>query len=273
VLDGQFGWAILAWRRKQPVRQGTIKESGALADPEPGCCLSFLATHPGATEVRLRILADSSGGGVEDGQFAKPQPMEVGALADAARKTRFDACSPQSFSVLVAFMPNSRAKRWVSARRAQHVLPHSDETGEAVMRIIALAAAASMAFGPSLSMAQTGCPANAIYRDSVCVCADGYSLVSGACVADAPVAEGDVSSEGEASTPAEAQTTAAVEAGGVAELPVLGSIPTGAIIVGGLVVLAGVAIGIAAASSGSSKKSSPTPESVEPMSQPGASVH
>jgi len=127
------------------------------------------------------------------------------------------------------------------------------------MRIIALAAAASMAFGPTLSMAQTGCPANAIYRDSVCVCADGYSLMSGSCVSNAP-AEGETPAETE--VPAEAQTTAAAESGGLANLPVLGSVPTGAVIVGGLVVLAGVAIGIAAASSGSSKKSTPAP--VEP---------
>src|SRR5690625_1518715 len=127
------------------------------------------------------------------------------------------------------------------------------------MRVIALAAAASMAFGPTLSMAQTGCPANAIYRDSVCVCADGYSLVSGSCVSNTPV-EGETPAE---TPPAEAQTTAAVESGGLSNLPVLGSVPTGAVIVGGLVVLAGVAIGSAAASSGSSKKSTPAPNGGE----------
>lgn len=128
------------------------------------------------------------------------------------------------------------------------------------MRIVALAAAASMAFGPTLSIAQTGCPANAIYRDSVCVCADGFSLVSGSCVSTTPT-EGEAPTEAQA--PAEAQTTAAAESGGLSNLPVLGSVPTGAVIVGGLVVLAGVAIGIAAASSGSSKKSTPAPSEPE----------
>lgn len=112
------------------------------------------------------------------------------------------------------------------------------------MRILALAAAASMSLVPTLSMAQTGCPANAILRDSACVCADGYSLAAdGACVSN-------VSAEG-GETIGATETTVAVESGGTAGLPVLGSVPPGAAVVGGLVVLAGVAIGIAAASSDS----------------------
>lgn len=101
------------------------------------------------------------------------------------------------------------------------------------MRFLSLAAAAAMSLAPTLAMAQSGCPANAVLRDSVCVCADGFMLVaSGACVASAPT------------------TTVAVESGTTAAsgLPVLGEIPPGAAVVGGLVVLAGVAIGIAAAS-------------------------
>lgn len=99
------------------------------------------------------------------------------------------------------------------------------------MRILALAAAASMSMAPTLTMAQSACPPNAVLQGGVCVCAEGYMLTSdGTCE----------------STDREA--VVAVDAGGTAGLPVMGEIPPGAIVVGGLVLLAGVAIGIAAAS-------------------------
>lgn len=114
------------------------------------------------------------------------------------------------------------------------------------MRIFVLAAAASMSLMPTLAMAQTGCPANAVLRDGVCMCIDGYLLAaSGACTSAAA-----------------SETIGAVEAGGAAGaagLPVLGTIPAGAAVaVGGLVVLAGVAIGIAAAGGGDSSGTTTT---------------
>jgi len=112
------------------------------------------------------------------------------------------------------------------------------------VRVIAFVAAASVAFGSTVTMAQIACPANAVYRDSVCICADGFSLVSGSCISSALIAE-------EPQAPTGGETTASVESGGHANLPVLGSMPAGAVIVGGLVMLAGIAIGVAAASGGS----------------------
>ena len=99
------------------------------------------------------------------------------------------------------------------------------------MRILALAAAASMSLAPTLTMAQSACPQNAVLQGGVCVCTQGYMRTEGGSC--------------ESSDP---ETVVAVDAGGTAGMPVLGEIPPGAIVVGGLVLLAGVVIGIAAAS-------------------------
>ena len=102
------------------------------------------------------------------------------------------------------------------------------------MRLLALAAAASMSLAPNLVMAQAACPANAVLSGGVCVCADGFTLgAGGACVSTAAP-----------------DVVVAVDAGTTARggLPVMGDIPPGAVVVGGLVLLAGVIIGIAAAS-------------------------
>lgn len=100
------------------------------------------------------------------------------------------------------------------------------------MRILALAAAASMSLAPTLTMAQQDvCPPNASLEAGVCVCAQGFTLgPGGACVSSAVP-----------------DAVVAVQTQPAADLPILGAIPPGAIVVGGLVLLAGVAIGIAAA--------------------------
>lgn len=111
------------------------------------------------------------------------------------------------------------------------------------MRLLALAAAASMSLAPTLSMAQS-CPENSTLKDGVCVCAEGFALNAvGLCVPPGP------------------DVVVAVDAGAVAPgpLPILSSIPPGAIIVGGLVILAGVIIGIAAASGGTANTTFTTP--------------
>jgi hypothetical protein len=101
------------------------------------------------------------------------------------------------------------------------------------MRILALAAAASMSLAPTLTMAQTDtCPENAELQGGACVCSSGFILgPGGACTA----AGGE-------------PTVVAVDPGTTSGLPIFEEIPPGAIVVGGLVLLAGAIIGIAAAS-------------------------
>jgi hypothetical protein len=102
------------------------------------------------------------------------------------------------------------------------------------MRILALAAAASMSLAPTLAMAQQNtCPVNAVMEGDVCVCSSGFILgPGGACVAAGGSPDAVV----------------AVDPGTTAGLPIFEEIPPGAIVVGGLVLLAGAIIGIAAAS-------------------------
>lgn len=102
------------------------------------------------------------------------------------------------------------------------------------MRILALAAAASMSLAPTLTMAQNDtCPENSVLQGGACVCADGYALgAGGVCLASG----------------GEPDVVVAVDPGQTAGLPILEEIPPGAIVVGGLVLLAGAIIGIAAAS-------------------------
>lgn len=109
------------------------------------------------------------------------------------------------------------------------------------MRILALAAAASMSLAPTLTMAQS-CPANAVLSGNICVCAEGFTVGGGgACV---PANVPDV--------------VVAVDAGTTADLPILSTIPPEAIVVGGLVILAGIIIGIAAGSDDDSTSTSTT---------------
>lgn len=106
------------------------------------------------------------------------------------------------------------------------------------MKTLALAAAAAMSLAPTLSMAQSACPANAVMQNGACACVSGYELgAGGACV------------------PMAASQSAT---GGTATVPVMDTIPTGAIVVGGMVILAGVVIGIAAAGSDSSSGTTTT---------------
>ncbi len=105
------------------------------------------------------------------------------------------------------------------------------------MRILALAAAASMSLAPAVTMADDICPVNSELVGGACQCAEGFVLgAAGACIP----------------TAGSSGVAGGVEAGETANLPILSKIPKEALIIGGLVILAGVIIGIAAASNGKS---------------------
>ena len=96
------------------------------------------------------------------------------------------------------------------------------------MRILALAAAASLSLAPALGAAQGTCPANSVLQGGACVCADGFTLgAGGACVTPQPDA------------------IVAVDTGGVAEAGMFGNIPEEAIALGALAALAAIGLGLA----------------------------